>query len=416
MATSNAPLRELGYQSETASKWWGSLDEEQTPELRWPLSIGVYDRMRTDSQVQSVLRAVTLPILQAQWSIDGSGCDPKVAQHVADDLGLPIKGQPPVRRLRTKGRFQWGEHLRLALLEQTFGHSVFEQVYRLDGNLARLHKLAWRPPSTITAWNVARDGGLVSIEQSPLGAGRIVLPVDRLVVYVHDREGANWAGRSLLRSAYRYDLLKARMLRVQSQTVDRNGMGVPIYVSSPVPEQVTDPAAVKSWVGDELEAGLGIATEMRAGENSGAAIPNGAKLRLAGVEGALPDAEKPIRYYDEQIARSALLHFLNLGGDGATGSYNLSDTFAAMFYGALGASADHVADVVNAHVIEDLVDLNYGESEPAPVLVHEEIGDRSPATAEAIKALIDCGALTAGVGLEQHLRQRFGLPQLEGAS
>jgi hypothetical protein len=46
-------------------------EQEQTPELRWPLSVFVYDRMRRqDAQAASVLRAVTLPVRRTAWSID----------------------------------------------------------------------------------------------------------------------------------------------------------------------------------------------------------------------------------------------------------------------------------------------------------------------------------------------------------
>ena len=56
-------------------------------------------------------------------------------------------------------------------------------------------------PRTIVAVNVADDGGLISIEQEA-GASKIVIPVDRLVAYVHKREGGNWLGSSILRPCY----------------------------------------------------------------------------------------------------------------------------------------------------------------------------------------------------------------------
>jgi hypothetical protein len=69
-----------------------------------------------------------------------------------------------------------------------------------------------------------------------------------------------------------------------------------------------------------------------------------------------------------------------------------------------------VADTATQHIVEDLVDLNWGESEPAPRITFDEIGSRHPATAEAIQSLIDCGALTPDAELEQHLRTTYGLP------
>lgn len=392
--TPTPPLVEKGSVSSGAA-WWTSIDEtEETPELRWPLSVHVFDRMRrTDAQVQSVLRAVTLPVRRTTWRIDPNGARDEVVDQIATDLALPIVGateQPP----RSRVRFSWPEHLRMALLMLPYGHMYFEQVVRLDdAGRVRLRKLGPRMPRTIAAVNVADDGGLVSIEQDS-GPGRVVIPVSRLVAYVHDREGGNWLGSSLLRPAYKHWLLKDRLLRVQTQSIERNGMGVPTYTGAPNEE--------------DLAAGLAMAKAVRAGDNSGGAVPNGAKLELQGVSGTLPDADPAIRYHDEQIARAVLAHFLNLGTQ--TGSWALGSTFADFFVLSLQALGEQIADVATQHIIEDLVDWNWGVDEPAPRLVFDEIGSQHEATALALKALVDAGILFPDRILEESVRQMFRLP------
>lgn len=398
------PVRERGYARQATNSWWGlgwsDLDEE-TPELRWPLSVQVYDRMRRqDAQVSSVLRAVTSPILRTKWRIDGSGCRPEVTAHVAADLSLPIVGSGnEVPAIRTRDRFSFTDHLKLALLVLPFGHMFFEQVYRFDDEgWVHLRKLGPRMPRTIAAVNVARDGGLISIEQygyGDTGAGSTsTIPITRLVAYVLDKEGGNWLGHSLLRPAYKNWLIKDRLLRTQAQTIDRNGMGIPVYTGAPNEADLT--------------AGKDIATEVRSGDNSGAAIPNEAKLELKGVTGTLPDADVPIRYHDEQIARAVLAHFLNLGTQ--TGSWALGSTFADFFTLSLQAVADEIRSTASQHIIEDLVDINWGPAEPAPRLVFDEIGSRRDATAEALKILIDAGVLQADEDIEQFVRTSYGLP------
>lgn len=416
MATPPAPVpvRERGYARKQATNgWWTDLSDEETPELRWPLSLVVYDRMRRqDAQVSSVLRAVTSPILRTQWRIDGSGCRPEVTAHVAADLGLPVVGQGnDIPVARTRDRFSWGEHLKLALLMLPFGHMAFEQVYRFDdAGMVHLRKLGPRMPRTIANINVARDGGLVSIEQygNVDTLATVTLPVSRLVMYVLDREGGNWFGTSVLRTAYKNWLIKDRLLRTQAQTIERNGMGIPVYTGA---------------TGEtDLSAGEEIATAIRAGDNSGAAIPGApkgpggaaAKLELMGVTGVLPDAEKPIRYHDEQIARAVLAHFLNLGTQ--TGSWALGSTFADFFTLSLQAVAEEIRSTASQHIVEDLVDLNWGREEPAPRLVFDEIGSRADATAEAIKVLVDAGVLTTDDDIEQFVRTRYGLPTRGGTT
>ncbi|MFC3504819.1 DUF935 family protein [Micromonospora krabiensis] len=393
-----APVNEIGYAHAYPGNNWWTADEEPTPELRWPESVAVYDAMRSqDSQVGSVLRAVTYPLRRTPWRIDPAGARDEVVQLIAEDLGLPVAGRNPEPTPRTRDRFSWPEHLRLALLMLPFGHMFFEQVYRIDGQgRARLRKLAERMPRTIEKVDVAADGGLISITQYSAKTGDRArpIPVDRLVAYVLEREGGNWLGRSVLRSCYKNWLIKDRLLRVQAQTIERNGMGVPLYTGA---ENEAD-----------LTKGAQMAQAWRAGQSAGSAIPYGAKMELLGVTGELPDADKPIRYHDEQIARAVLAHFLNLGTQ--TGSWALGTTFADFFTLSLQTLAQQVADVATQHIVEDLVDLNFGEDEPAPRVVFDEIGSRQAATAQALKMLADAGILLPDRSLEEAARQAYGLP------
>jgi len=392
------PVREKGYATQDAGLWWVDLTHEQTPELRWPFSIDVFDRMRRqDAQVISVLSAVESPIVRTQWRVDGTGCDPAVTQFVAENLGLPIVGAESDEdfrsRLRGRDRFSWDEHIRLALLFLVFGHMYFEQVYRWDETSQRwrLRKLGPRMPRTISQVNVARDGGLVSIEQfgTITGDQGVTLPVNRLVAYVLRREGGNWLGQSLLRGAYKNWLLKDRALRTWSTAIDRQGMGVPIYTGA---ENETS-----------LDKGQEIASGARAGDNAGAAIPYGATFDLKGVEGTLPDPDKFVRYQDEQIARSALGHFLNLGSQAGNqvGSYNLGSVLSNTFNTSLEAVAELLADVASAHIVEDLVDINFGSTVPAPLIVFDQIGVQQSELDRAREA----AGLTSDADLVKFLRK-----------
>lgn len=408
--------KEIGYQKADLRSWT-DLDDvsgEENEELHWPKSVRVYGRMRReDSQVASVLKAVGLPIRSANWYIDPAGARQEVVDLVATDLGLPVRGQPMAARARGRDRFSWQEHLRLALTQLAYGHAFFEQVYRIDASgVARLRKLAYRPPATISKIEVARDGGLVAIEQQDLAASSTVrIPVDRLVAYVNEREGAAWQGQSLLRAAYKNWLLKDRALRTQSLTGERNGLGVPVYTGAKPPEHATA-EELQRWMEEERKSGLEVARGFRAGASAGASIPNSADLSLKGVSGELPDLDKQIRYHDEQIARSVLAHFLNLGTE--TGSWALGSTFADFFTQSLNATSAQIADVVQHHVIEDLVDVNWGPAEAAPRIVVDPIGREHPATAEALQSLSKAGVIVPDDQLEDHVRELYGLPARTG--
>jgi len=401
-ATTSPPVRsqtvqrEVGYAATptSGSGWWNVdvSDDEQTPELRWPYSLQIFDAMvRQDAQVRSVMLAVTHPIRSTGWRIDPNGARDEVVEEISQDLGLPIRGNNDPIKGRTRDRFNWSEHLRLVLLSLRYGIMPFEQMYRIDDvtGRARLRKLGPRYPRTIERIEQARDGGLVSIKQFDAQP----IPVSRLVVHVNEKEGS-WAGQSVLRSAYKNWLLKDRLLRSDTQAVDRNSMGLPVYEGA---EGETD-----------LGPGKRLAEEARAGDNSGIAIPHGAQFTLQGVQGQTVDALPKVKYHDEQIGRSVLAHVLNLGQQ--TGSWALGTTFADIFVNSLQAGAQDVADVTTAHVIEDIVDLNWGVDEAAPKLVFDEIGSQTAAVATAIKLLVDGGVLTPDEGLEAHIRLGLGLP------
>lgn len=399
-----APVAEIGHAgpSSGSGAWWLSQLEE-TPELQWPSSTQVYSRMRRqDAQITSVLRAVTLPVRRTPWRIDPQRARDEVVELVAQDLGLPVVGRGAVSEAptRTRGRFSWSEHLQWALLCVQYGHMFFEQVYTFDEKQrARLRKLAPRMPHTLSKISVARDGGLESIEQ--LGVANPI-PVSRLVAYVHEREGGDWTGTSLLRPAYKHWLIKDKLLRVQATTIERNGMGVPVYEAGPSDQQ------------EQLDKGKAIATSYKAGSASGAAIPHGAKLNLLGVSGNIPPADPAIKYHDEQIGRAVLAHFLNLGSQ--TGSWALGSTFADFFVMSLQTLAQTVADVATQHIVEDLVDLNFGTKEPAPRIVFDEIGSRQSAVADALKILVEAGLLVPDLSLERAVRQSYGLPEKDAST
>lgn len=403
---------ELGHVASWAAfsgiKGWGTDEAEETPALVWPESIKTLGRMaRTDAQVRGTYNAVTLPLRRDIYALDPQDADPVKVDRLADDLDLPVKGQTDrIPRQRRRGRFSWAQHNTTLLLSLLYGHYGFEKVYTVgDDGMVRLRKLGPRPPATIANIDVAPDGGLNFIEQWPLGSmntgiGKTVkIPVDRLIWHVTDKEAGNWFGVSILRSAYRNWLLKDRDMRVWSMSLERTGMGMPIITAGPD----TTPDQMK-----ELHA---MAQAYRAGEGAGGALPYGAVLKLVGVEGSTPDHLGAINYHDAQIARSMLAQFLQLGTtQGQSGNRALGSVFLDFFTLALDAIAGSVADTTQQHLVEDLWDLNYGDSEPCPRLVARSIDTERDVPPEVIADLVKSGALSMDDALEEWLRMHYGMP------
>ena len=405
--------KEIGQSGNTIVPWSSFFDlTEENPNLAWPNGLQVFDQMRSsDVQIAAMLLAGTLPIRRYRWFIMQEGASDEVTEFVANDIALPIQGKDPVPLPRQRDRFSFDFHLRHALLMIVYGAMFFEQVYRIeDDGKAHLRKLGPRMPRTISEIQVEPDGGLAWIRQFPAGLSNIILPartkesmlppqipVDRLVAYVNDREGSHWFGRSVLRPVFGDWTIKDRLMRVDAMKHERNGLGIPMIEA---PEGATPKML------EELNA---LAQAYKAGEKAGGALPYGARLRLVGTEGSLPDTLASIRYHDEQIAKALLKMFMQLGTT-KTGARALGDTLVNFFGLGQEAIARSIAEVFSEHVIEDLVDLNWGPDEPAPRLGFEPEKDEKLAVAD-LGILVDHGLVVVDEELEEHVRSMYDLPR-----
>lgn len=380
---------------------------EDNWELRFPHSARVFAKMgREDAQVTSVLRAVTLPIRRATWFVEPNGAPDDIVAAVCEDLRLRAKGEDPNKPFAPRtGRVSWEKHLEQALKAMQFGHMFFEQVYEpgADGR-EHLVKLAPRWPGTIDAINVDDDGGLMSIRQTAAAGARRgddvrEIPVDRLVAYVFDDEGSQWTGKSVLRPAYKHWKLRDSLLRLELSTLDRNGMGVPVYTGS---EVARDPDK-------DLADGQGIVEGFRAGEHAGASIPAGSKLQLLGTSGQLVSPREAINYHDSMIAKSVLAHFLNLEGKG--GSYALAETQSDLFIQSLQTTAEWLADIATQHVVEDLVRVAFPDHTGlVPRVTFDPIASKKEISAADLAGLKNAGLILGDKDLEEDLRRRYTLP------
>src|SRR5690606_27790236 len=141
----------------------------------------------------------------------------------------------------------------------------------------------------------------------------------------------------------------------------------------------------------------------------GVGLAEGGDIGVEGIRGSLPDVLASIRYYDEAMARSFLAMLLQLGQT-ETGSRALGETFAGFFQMSIEAIANWYADTTTEHVIEDIVDWNYGEDELAPVLVWE-YEEETPLAIADLARLVHAGVLTVDPELENWIRDREGLPE-----
>lgn len=393
----DAPTTERGRGVSTLMDFTGNMswgqwidDAEQSPELKWPESIVTYDNMRNDAQCQGLYLGATAAIVRYGWYINPNECDQAYVDLLAADLNLPV-GEDAAReqfkqgqkraKLRTQKRFSWYNHLQFALKAMAYGHYYFEQVGEItnegpgNSQVWRLRKLGPRHPRTITEINVANDGGLVFVVQG-YGDPPPSIPIDRLVCYTWDAEPGNWVGRSIFRPMYRNWLCKDRLMRVDAIKHERNGVGMPIIEG---PEGASGP---------QLKQLDQMAREFKAGERGGGAVPYGTKVRLVGTEGSLPDTIASIRFHNEEMARSMLMMFMQLGQT-ESGSRALGQTFLDWFSLQQEMIADWIADTSTEHIIEDWWSWNVDpDAIQTPQLAYIKGPDGEP-TPEELKQVQD---------------------------
>jgi hypothetical protein len=385
---------------------------EYVPELRWPNNVRLYDQMRTDSQLAGLLTAVMWGISQLRYVIDPNGADRSIAQEISEDLNIPILGEQDKPLGRMKNRFSHGKFILQAMLAAVYGHMYFEQVGEIVDGKWRLRKLAPRMPQTIRQINVAPDGALVSICQwQPVGWNLYSnapsntpygpeIPVDNLVGFIFQQEGMSWSGRSMMRDCYRDWLIKDRDLRIETINHERAG-GVPYATGA------------QGMTTDEMTSLDQMMQNFRIGEASGMALPYGTSLNIA--KGMQSDIDRSLKRLDESMARRFLLQLVNLAQGGQhVGSYALGETFEDFFLVGQRHIAQWYCDTMTEHVIEDIVDWNYGEDvTQAPRLIWERTSEDALGV-DDLALLVQRGVLIMDDDLENMVRYRYLLPKRKG--
>lgn len=373
---------------------------DMVPDLTWPLSVRTYARMRSDPQLAAILKAFTLPIRRATWSLDGTDCRPEVTQLVADDLGIQIQGSDDEPTGARRRGVDWFEHLRLALLSLTFGHMPFEQLYDRSSGQARLVALSERMPQTVEAIKIDGQGQIVSLQQYRAAGddGPPIIPAANLVWYANDREGAAWFGQSLLRPSYGPWLIKDQVMRVHATSIRRFGLGI-LEVTAP---QGANP--------QQIAEAQRYASSIKASDQAGAGLPYGFTSALRGLQGSVPDAVAFMNYLDQQMTRSTLTSILDMATT-TNGARSLGEVIVDVFLLALQAIADTIAGTATSQIVVPLVTANWGEGEPVPRIVCGDVGAEHEVTATSLGQLLVSGAITPDPALEKWLRDEWKLPE-----
>ncbi len=375
----------------------GLITEEYNPNLQGLAGIRVYDEMRnSDGTVKALLMACTLPIRRAAWSIKPASEDTKdleIASFVENALFKWIEDMT------------WDDLLRQALLSLTFGVMPFEKVYGTKDwegkTYVVLKKFAPRMPKSITQWELS--DGTFGIRQQRSDGATVEIPGSKLAIFIHEKEGDNWWGRSLLRAPYKHWYFKNNFYKIDAVAYERQGIGIPMMK---MPQGYTE---------RDLSRAENALQNLRGNEKSFLALPPGYEAEFMDMKSSTTrDPKESINHHNKEILQSGLAQFLDLGQTSSgSGSHALSSDQSELFLNSIETIANNISSTINKDVVKELVDMNFNDVQNYPEVVSAGISKvDGKALSEAYSSLITSGGVKFVQKDEAHFRGVLGLPML----
>lgn len=365
--------------------------EEYNSKLTGLNAIRIYDEMRrSDATVSATLKAVKLPIKSTKWFVEAASTEDKdveIKEFIDYNLFSSIK---------------WQQTLNEILTHLEFGFSVHEMVFEpgiVDGHeRIVLKKLAFRKQTTITAWEAGP--GKPGVTQMTADGKQLHIPLNKIVVFTNEQEGDNYAGRSILRAAYKHWFYVDKYYQIDAIGVERQSLGV-VKVHHP-----------KGADNKSLKDAARAARNLRANEEAFIMEEEGWTFDFMDMKaGTLKDTTKMINHHVREIGKNVLAQFLELGAQGGSGSRATSEDHSKLFLMANEAIAAGIADTMG-YVIKTLVDLNF-DVDDYPALRYADFADVDiAATADAVTKFTDAGLITASEEDEAHVRNLIGFPEM----
>lgn len=200
----------------------GRINEEYLAALKsWTKEAKIYQEMRDDAVISTLLDAIKLPLLAAEFEVVKQG------DTEADDMAAEFLEE----NMWGMARQSWRAHVGDALESLDFGFVVSEVVLekRTDGRLW-LANLEPRAQETLYRWDFDEQDGATAFAQLDPDTGKqLIIPLEKCVhVALGGRKG-NPQGRSLLRSIYRTWRYLRNLEELEAIGIERDVGGMPIF-------------------------------------------------------------------------------------------------------------------------------------------------------------------------------------------
>lgn len=303
---------------------------ERNTNFLFPTLLDTYDEMRRTSPVIAGLLSIfNLAVLGDEWNIQPAGADladpekKPAAIAAAAELEENLRAGLEWRGETCMHTQNFDDVLRNYLLCLPFGFSCSETIWGWNGpDKVRIARIAPRVPRSIAFFETSRlsNSDLIAVHQYVSGARP--MPADKITLCSLNREGDNYAGRSMLRPVYQPYFLKNVAIRVVGMTIERNGMGIPTVEGDAGLITGGNTYSLSDDDRNRLNEAL---QGIRAGEHVYFNLPPGLRFSLRGVDGSLPDGLAFLNYLDRQQAIGLCLHVMTAALEDG-GSYAKAET------------------------------------------------------------------------------------------
>ena len=234
------------------------------------------------------------------------------------------------------------------------GWAPHEIVWEIKNGQVRVEKIEYRPVHSIKP-KIDEKNNLIGYKQDltrvkknfadPQAKREIDIPADKVMHFVNGPEWNYIFGRSIFTQAYyhfekKHKLYYVSHLAAQINALRLRRLKIPTERENKKDEYVKEVAKL--------------------GFNSTIALPDDVELELLDVGNNYVDITPLIQHHDAQAAKSVLAQVIDLGVEGRTGSFNLSDTHLDVFLVNLELIATYIAEVFNTVLIPKLIDWNFG--------------------------------------------------------
>jgi SPP1 gp7 family putative phage head morphogenesis protein len=297
----------------------------------------VFDDMRQDDQVGSILRLKKYIILSANWQIEGE--NEKINEQLTENLKHELDESLNAKLYEILSSFD-------------YGFSVTEKLWKKEGNLIKLKNLKTRAPHGFELHTDDKGDLKFLLQYQP--QGQEPLDPDKFIVNTYQKEFDNWYGQSDMNmGVYRSWWSKEAIIKFWNIFLERFGMplaegvypkGKKGYVEAL--RKILDNLQAKTTITHSDEVEIKFLEAMRTG--------------TAGYEGAIDK-------HNMLIARGMLIPDLLGFGGGETsgGSFALGEKHFEIFHDIMNTLRDDLERTINLEIIKPLVLWNYGANERA---------------------------------------------------